>query len=371
MDDTLKKTPLYNLHLRHGAKMVDFAGYRMPIQYTGIIEEHNAVRSGVGLFDLSHMGEFVVVGEGASAFLQRMTTNDVSQIEIGQAQYTAVCNERAGILDDCVVYRFEDRYLLIVNASNIEKDFNWFESHLADDVSLTDRSDDYSLVAVQGPRSRELLLMAADEEREISSLQFYRHCNATIGGVEVICARTGYTGELGYELYIEGEGADRVWTALSEQEVDFEVKPVGLGARDTLRMEMKYCLYGNDIDEGTNPLEANLGWITKLDNNDFIGKDALVEIKSNGVERKLVGFEISGRGIARHGYEVLANGTVVGDVTSGTHSPSLGKSIGMAYVESHCAAIGQELTINSRGRQLEATVVKTPFWKKGTSAQKV
>ena len=371
MDDLIKKTPLYGLHLRNGAKMIDFAGFKMPIQYTSIIEEHNAVRSGLGLFDLSHMGEFVIAGTGSIPYLERMTTNNVSQLEIGQAQYTAVCNEHGGILDDCVIYRFEGHFLLVVNASNIEKVFDWFENHLSDEGSITDRSDDYALIAVQGPRSCELLLIAAGEGTEISTLQRYRHCSATIGGVELTCARTGYTGELGYELYIEGDGAEKVWTVLAEQDVDFEVKPVGLGARDTLRLEMRYCLYGNDIDEDTNPLEAGLGWITKLDSDDFIGCEPLRKVRAYGIDRKLVGFEISGRGIARNGYAVTANGSAIGHVTSGTHSPSLGKSIGMAYVESSYASTGNELTIDSRGRELEAIVVETPFWKKGTATQNV
>ncbi|MEE2877038.1 MAG: glycine cleavage system aminomethyltransferase GcvT, partial [Candidatus Neomarinimicrobiota bacterium] len=353
-------------------KMVDFAGFRMPIQYSSIIEEHNAVRSGVGLFDLSHMGEFVVSGDEAVPFLQRMTTNDISQVEVGQAQYTAICNERGGIIDDCVVYRFEDHFLLVVNASNIEKDFDWFERHLSDKVSITDRSKDYCLIAVQGPRSLELLLKATDKSKEaVESLPFYCHCTVTIEGLDVICARTGYTGELGYELYLDGGGADRIWSALSDQDMDCQAQPVGLGARDTLRLEMKYCLYGNDIDEETNPLEAGLGWITKLDKGDFIGGEALREIKSKGLERKLIGFQISGRGIARHGCEVIADGTTVGHVTSGTHSPSLEKSIGMAYVETGYSFVGSKLTIDSRRRQLEATVVKTPFWTKGTAARAV
>ena len=348
--------------------MVDFAGFKMPVHYTSIIEEHNTVRNGVGLFDLSHMGEFAIAGAGAIPYLQRMTTNDVSQLEVGQAQYTAVCNENGGILDDCVLYRFEAHFLLVVNASNIDKVFDWFEIHLADEVSTTDRSDDYSLVAVQGPRSCELLLMAASEETQISSLHRNRHCKANIGGVELTCARTGYTGELGYELYIECDEVEKVWTTLAEQDVDFEVKPVGLGARDTLRLEMKYCLYGNDIDEETNPLEAGLGWITKLDSDDFIGCEPLRRLKADGLDRKLVGFEISGRGIARKGYAVTENGSAIGHVTSGTHSPSLGKSIGMAYLESSYASVGKELTIDCRGRQLEAIVVETPFWKNGTVA---
>ncbi|HHZ98296.1 MAG TPA: glycine cleavage system aminomethyltransferase GcvT [Candidatus Marinimicrobia bacterium] len=369
--ETGKRTFLYDYHLSLGAKMVPFGGFEMPVQYSGIIDEHTSVREAVGLFDLSHMGEFVISGRGASSFLQRVTTNNVATIQTDQAQYTAICNENGGIIDDCVLYRFSDHYLLVVNASNIEKDLGWLESNLQGEVSLKDRSDDFSLVAVQGPKSLELLSKVVNNTQDVRSLPFYWHCQSVVAGIEVICARTGYTGELGYEIYVDGGEAEPVWDILLEEGASLGVKPVGLGARDTLRLEMKYCLYGNDIDEKTNPIEAGLGWITKLEKGDFIGKAAIAKVQSNGPERKLIGFELLDRGIARHGYSAMFNGNTIGSVTSGTHSPTLGKSIGMAYVDSSHASTGSELKIDIRGKVMPAKVVKTPFWTKGTATEKV
>ena len=369
--ETGKRTSLYDYHLSLGAKMVSFGGFEMPVQYSGIIDEHTSVREAVGLFDLSHMGEFVISGSRAASFLQRMTTNDINAVQIGQAQYTAICNENGGIIDDCVLYRFSDHYLLVVNASNIEKDFGWLESNIQGEVLLKDRSDDFSLVAIQGPHSLDLMCQVVSNPEEVKSLPFYWHCESVVAGAHVICARTGYTGELGYEIYINGEEAEQVWNILLEEGASLGVKPVGLGARDTLRLEMKYCLYGNDIDEKTNPIEAGLGWITKLEKGDFVGKAAIAKVQSDGPERKLVGFELLDRGIARHGYSAIYNGNTIGSVTSGTHSPTLGKSIGMAYVDSFHASTGTELEIDVRGKVIPATVVETPFWTKGTATKKV
>ena len=371
MGETGKRTSLYDYHLSLGAKMVPFGGFEMPVQYSGIIDEHISVREAVGLFDLSHMGEFVISGSRAASFLQRMTTNDINAVQIGQAQYTAICNENGGIIDDCVLYRFSDHYLLVVNASNIEKDFGWLESNIQGEVLLKDRSDDFSLVAIQGPHSLDLMCRVVNNPEEVKFLPFYWHCESVVAGVHVICARTGYTGELGYEIYINGEEAEPVWNILLEEGASLGVKPVGLGARDTLRLEMKYCLYGNDIDEKTNPIEAGLGWITKLEKGDFVGKAAIAKVQSDGPERKLIGFELLDRGIARHGYSAICNGNTIGIVTSGTHSPTLGKSIGMAYVDSFHASTGTELEIDVRGKVIPATVVETPFWTKGTATKKV
>jgi aminomethyltransferase len=367
--ETGKKTSLYDYHLSLGAKMVPFGGFEMPVQYSGIIDEHLSVREAVGLFDLSHMGEFVISGSRAASFLQQMTTNDINAVQIGQAQYTAICNENGGIIDDCVLYRFSDHYLLVVNASNIEKDFGWLESNIQGEVLLKDRSDDFSLIAIQGPHSLDLICQVVSNPEEVKSLPFYWHCESVVAGAHVICARTGYTGELGYEIYINGEEAEPVWNILLEEGASLGVKPVGLGARDTLRVEMKYCLYGNDIDENTNPIEAGLGWITKLEKGDFVGKAAIAKVQSDGPERKLIGFELSDRSIARHGYSAICNGNIIGIVTSGTHSPTLGKSIGMAYVDSFHASTGTELEIDVRGKVIPATVVKTPFWTKGTATK--
>ena len=371
MGETGKRTSLYDYHLSLGAKMVPFGGFEMPVQYSGIIDEHTSVREAVGLFDLSHMGEFVISGSRAASFLQRMTTNDINAVQIGQAQYTAICNENGGIIDDCVLYRFSNHYLLVVNASNIEKDYGWLESNIQGEVLLKDRSDDFSLVAIQGPHSLDLMCRVASNPEEVKSLPFYWHCESVVAGAHVICARTGYTGELGYEIYINGEEAEPVWNILLEEGAPLGVKPVGLGARDTLRLEMKYCLYGNDIDEKTNPIEAGLGWITKLEKGDFVGKAAIAKVQSDGPERKLIGFELLDRGIARHGYSAIYNGNTIGSVTSGTHSPTLGKSIGMAYVDSFHASTGTELEIDVRGKVIPATVVETPFWTKGTATKKV
>ena len=369
MDQVGQKTALYDTHIALGAKIVSFSGFLMPLQYSGIKDEHNSVRNSVGLFDLSHMGEFTVSGKDSMSFLQRMTINDLSRVHVGQAQYSAFCNKLGGIIDDCVIYRLKDCYLLVVNASNISKDFNWLLQNLQaeEDVSIKNKSKNYSLLAVQGPLSLDLLQRLGKTSEVIGSLPFYHHCFTNIAGVDVICARTGYTGELGYELYIEDSSVKTVWNALMKKGSDLNIQAIGLGARDTLRLEMKYCLYGNDISEITNPLEAGLGWITKFEKGNFIGKDKLIQIKTEGIKRKLIGFQVSDKRIARNGYKVMRNGKTVGHVTSGSHSPSLLKSIGVAYVKSNCSEIGSNLTIDARGRELKATIVRTPFWTKGTS----
>ena len=362
----MKKTTLYNHHIEKDAKIVSFAGFAMPIQYSGIIDEHNTVRNSVGIFDLSHMGEFEISGKGAEVFLQKMTINDVANLEIGQAQYTAMCTNEGGIIDDCVLYRNEVFYLIVVNASNIEKDFLWLNKHLEENVSLIDASDDTTLIAVQGPESKELLKKVLDDGSVIDSLKFYHQGTITFNGKQVLCSRTGYTGELGYEIYWKGEGASNLWDALLVAGKEFDAKPIGLGARDTLRLEMKYCLYGNDIDESTNPIEAGLSRITKLDKGSFVGRKALDKVKENGVSRRLVAFKMSEKGIPRKDYIVFSNNIKIGIVTSGTLSPSLKSGIGMAYVNIPFVKVGTEMQIEIRGKLLQAKIIKPPFWMKGS-----
>lgn len=356
----IKKTGFYQLHQQAGGKLVEFAGYYMPIQYRGIMEEHRRVRSTVGLFDVSHMGEFIVKGPQAEAFLQKITINDVSKLAVKQVQYSAMCYEDGGIVDDLLVYRFPDHFLLVVNASNLDKDWEWANRHLMSGVSLENISDACSLLALQGPKAPETLkkLTAID----LDAMPFYWLDEGEVDGVNMMVSRTGYTGEIGYELCFPTEHSEKIWKALMKAGEEFTIEPIGLGARDTLRLEMKYCLYGNDIDATTNPLEAGLGWITKLNKGDFIGRDALLKVKADGLKRKLVGFDMPGRAFPRHGYAIYANGARVGTVASGTFSPSLEKGIGTGYVPVEFAAIGTALEIEIRNARMPAKVCETPFY---------
>ncbi|MEE9167458.1 MAG: glycine cleavage system aminomethyltransferase GcvT [Candidatus Neomarinimicrobiota bacterium] len=362
----MKRTFLYEKHLDLGARMIPFAGFEMPLQYSGIIEEHTAVRSSVGVFDLSHMGELEISGPGAKAFLQKMTINDVSEVTQGQAQYTAMCLEDGGIIDDCVLYRLDNGYLLVANAVNIEKDFHWLKEHMQRDTRLVDVSRETTLIAVQGPKSRELLTRLTTVPEPLNTLEYYQHKTLALDGVEVLCARTGYTGELGFELYIKEDGTKRVWDGILAAGSAIGIRPIGLGARDTLRLEMKYCLYGNDIDETTNPLEAGLGWITKPEKGDFVGKKAILNVRKEGPARRLVGFEMTEVGIPRKGYILSAKGEEIGTVTSGCYSPSLRRGIGMAYVRKDASRPGTPIEVSIRGRSIHAEVIRAPFWKKGT-----
>lgn len=368
MADTteLKSTPLHDVHQRLGARMVPFAGYHMPVSYAGIVEEHRAVRERVGLFDVSHMGEFTLAGPRALEAVQRVTVNDASGLAVDQAQYSAMCREDGGILDDCVVYRTaEDRYMVVVNASNVEQDRAHVLAHLpADGVEFADRTEAVALLAVQGPRALELVAPLADVE--VSDLPFYWKRDGRLAGVETMFSRTGYTGEDGFELYVPREGAEAVWEALAGAGGGFGLAPCGLGARDTLRLEMKYALYGNDIDEDTNPYEAGLGWIVKLDAGDFTGRDALARIKAEGRARALVGFRVAGRGIPRPGYPVRLDGEAVGEVRSGTSSPTLGYGIGTCYVPAGRSKAGTPLQVEIRGTAHAAEIVKTPFYTGGS-----
>ncbi len=354
-----KKTPFYDFHVAAGAKMVDFAGYLMPVRYDGDIAEHMRVRTGVGMFDVSHMGEFYVTGEGALGFLQQVTVNDVSKLETGQAQYSAMCKEDGGIVDDLIVYRYPDKYMLVVNASNMEKDFAWLTAHCPSNAKLENVSEQIALLAIQGPKALDLVQSMT--KTAVAAIRFYWFAQGEIAGVPVTISRTGYTGERGYELYFDARNAPAVWNEVMRKGETFGLGLCGLGARDTLRLEMKYCLYGNDIDETTHPLEAGLGWITKLKKGDFIGRDVLMKAKETGLKRKLVGLEVEGKVPARHGYEVHAEGRRIGQIASGTFSPSRQRAIATAYVEAAFSENGTVLHVQARGRTLNARVVPTPF----------
>ncbi|HEX8695507.1 MAG TPA: glycine cleavage system aminomethyltransferase GcvT [Longimicrobium sp.] len=363
---TLQRTPLHEEHLKLGAKMVPFAGYEMPVQYpAGITAEHNAVRTAAGLFDVSHMGEFEVRGERALEFVQHVTTNDASRLEVGQAQYSTLLNEDGKILDDLLVYRFPGHYMLVVNGANREKDFAWV-SRFVDrfGVELADRSDDIALLALQGPKAEPILARITDED--LPSIRYYHFREGTVDGVPAVVSRTGYTGEDGFELYVASEHGARVWRRLLEVGAGDGLVACGLGSRDSLRLEMGMALYGNDLDEGRTPLEAGLGWVVKLDKGDFVGRGALVRQKEEGVKTRLVGFRLKERGFPRHGYPVRVDGRDAGEVTSGISSPTLGVGIGMAYVPAGAAKPGTEIGIVIRDRAIPAEVVKPPFHTTGT-----
>ncbi|NOX18040.1 MAG: glycine cleavage system aminomethyltransferase GcvT [Chlorobi bacterium] len=360
----MKLTKFNKVHHELNAKMVEFAGYEMPVQYHSIIAEHKAVRNSVGVFDVSHMGEVIIKGEKALNFVQKITTNDASKLTEGRVQYSAMCYKDGGIVDDLLVYKIaDDEFMLVVNASNIEKDFAWMNENNEFGVELLNRSDEISLLAVQGPNSKATLDKLVDEPID---LEFYHYKRGKLAGFEMIISRTGYTGELGYELYFEGseEDAEKLWKEIFEAGKEFDVQPAGLGARDSLRLEMGYCLYGNDVDKTTNPLEAGLGWITKLKKGAFNGSDVLQKIKEEGVKRKLVGMISEERAFPRHGYEISVDGKIIGRITSGTVSPMLGKPIAMGYVEKEYSAEGTKLNFLIRGKEIPATIVKPPFVKK-------
>ncbi len=358
---TLKQTAFLDIHRRLGGKIVEFGGFEMPVQYSGIIEEHRRVREAVGVFDVSHMGEFEIRGPGALDFVQRMTTNDAAKLAPGGVQYSAMCYDDGGIVDDLLVYHRGDHYMLVVNAANCAKDFAWLSSHRPGDATLTDRSDEVSLLAVQGPKSLETLapLTTAD----IAGLAYYHHLRGTLAGVEMTISRTGYTGELGFELYFPSDRAtgEKVWNAVMEAGKKFGIAPIGLGARDTLRLEMGFCLYGHDIDQTTNPIEAGLGWITKTDKGDFVGRGPIMSVKAAGPPRKLVGFVLGDKAFPRQGYQLVAGGKQIGTVTSGTFSPVLDRGIGMGYVETAMAKPGTPLAVVIRNREVPGTVVRFPF----------
>jgi aminomethyltransferase len=360
-----RRLPLYDAHVELGAKVVDFHGFSMPVQYAGIQEEHRTVRSAVGIFDISHMGEFEIWGNEAFDFVQRVMTNDVGSLKTYQVLYSGLCYEHGGLVDDLTFYRFPDHYLMVVNASNIEKDFDWLQQHVTGDVELRNRSDEFGLIALQGPRAEEVLQPLTGTELE--KIGFYWFAPGEVAGCPMIISRTGYTGEDGFELYIDDpESLKTVWDALMEQGAAAGIAPVGLGARDSLRLEVGYNLYGNDIWEETTPLEARMGWTVKMDKGDFLGRSALERQKEEGVLRQLVGMRLEGRFFPRHGYRIHHGDREVGQITSGTVSPTLGTPIAMGYVPSELAAEGTSLQVDCRGSYAEATVIKPPFYTQGS-----
>ncbi|WP_438972943.1 glycine cleavage system aminomethyltransferase GcvT [Polaribacter sp.] len=360
----MKNIALHKVHEKLGAKMVPFAGFNMPVQYEGVTAEHLTVRESVGVFDVSHMGEFLVSGENALALIQKITSNDASKLEIGDAQYSCFPNKENGIVDDLICYRIkEDQYLLVVNASNIEKDWNWISKYNEEfGAGLRDLSDEYSLLAIQGPKAVEA--MQSLSSLDLADIPFYKFKVGDFAGIEnVIISATGYTGSGGFEIYCKNEAVEQIWNSVFLAGAEFGIQPIGLAARDTLRLEMGYCLYGNDINDTTSPIEAGLGWITKF-TKDFVNSEALAKQKEEKPSRKLVAFELNERGIPRQGYDIVDNeGTRIGNVTSGTMSPSLSKGIGLGYVTTPFTKPGSQIKIQIRKKTIPATVVKLPFYK--------
>lgn len=359
----MNNTALTEKHIALGAKMVPFAGYNMPVTYEGINAEHATVRNGVGVFDVSHMGEFILKGENALDLIQRVTSNDASKLYDGKVQYSCLPNHDGGIVDDLLVYRIDEKtYMLVVNASNIEKDWNWIQQFNTNAVEMHNISDKTSLLAIQGPKAADALQTLTDVD--LASMEYYTFVKGTFAGVDnVVISATGYTGAGGFEIYFDNEHADKIWDAIFEAGKAQNIKPIGLGARDTLRLEMGFCLYGNDIDDTTSPIEAGLGWITKF-SKPFTNSEALQAQKEAGIQKKLVGFEMIDRGIPRHDYEIAdADGNIIGKVTSGTQAPSLQKAIGMGYVAKDFSKEGTEIFINIRNTPIKAKIVKFPFYK--------
>lgn len=359
----MKNTALTEKHIALGAKMVPFAGYNMPVTYEGINAEHATVRNGVGVFDVSHMGEFILKGENALDLIQRVTSNDASKLYDGKVQYSCLPNKDGGIVDDLLVYKIDDKaYMLVVNASNIEKDWNWIQQFNSKDVEMHNISDQTSLLAIQGPKAADALQTLTDVD--LASMEYYTFVKGTFAGVDnVVISATGYTGAGGFEIYFENQYADQIWDAIFEAGSPYNIQPIGLGARDTLRLEMGFCLYGNDIDDTTSPIEAGLGWITKFSKS-FTNSEALLAQKEAGIQKKLVGFEMIDRGIPRHDYEIAdAEGNIIGKVTSGTQAPSLQKAIGMGYIAKDFTKEGTEVFILIRNTPIKAKVVKFPFYK--------
>jgi len=360
---SMKNTALTQTHEALGAKMVPFAGYNMPVQYEGVNAEHETVRNAVGVFDVSHMGEFLIEGEHALELIQKVSSNDASKLTVGKAQYSCLPNDDGGIVDDLIIYKIkEETYLLVVNASNIEKDWNWISSKNNVGATMRDLSEGYSLLAIQGPKAIEA--MQSITSHDLSAIKFYNFVVGDFAGIEhVIISATGYTGSGGFEIYCKNSEVKQIWDKVFAAGADFGIKPIGLAARDTLRLEMGYCLYGNDIDDTTSPIEAGLGWITKF-TKDFTNSEALKAEKERGPERKLVAFELDERGIPRHGYDIVdGNGNKIGIVTSGTMSPSLGKGIGLGYVPTIFSEVNSKINIQIRKNAIPATIVKLPFYK--------
>lgn len=366
MNETLRRTPLYEEHRRAGGKIVPFAGWEMAVQYpAGITAEHKLVRTAAGLFDVCHMGELEIHGPQALDLVQHVTTNDASKLAVGQAQYSVICQEDGGAVDDCIVYRFPDHYMIVVNASNAVKDREWIARFVPKfDARLIDRSDDTGLIALQGPLSQQIL--ARLTEADLDAIGYYHFAEGEVAGVKAVISRTGYTGEDGFEIAVPADETANVWRRLLEAGAPEGIAPIGLGARDSLRLEMGYILYGNDLDERRTPLEAGLGWVTKLDKGEFIGREALQQQKATGVRDRLVGFVLRERGFPRHGYEVRVDGEPAGEVTSGVHAPTLEQGVGLAYVPVEASRPGTLIDVMVRGKAVPAEVVRPPFYKEGS-----
>ncbi len=360
----IKSTPFTRINEQAGAKMVEFAGYNMPIQYRSINQEHLKVRKSVGLFDLSHMGEFFVKGDKALEFIQKMTTNDAASLRMNQVQYSSLPYPEGGLVDDLLVYRLPDQYLLVVNAANIDKDWAWLVEHKPAGVELTNRSDDFGLLAIQGPHAEPVMAKLTDYD--LSKIGFYESALSRICGKETLFSRTGYTGEDGFEIYCDPSIAEELWQRAMAAGKQFDVEPIGLGARDSLRLEMRYMLYGNDIDRTTNPIEAGLGWICKPEKGEFIGRDKIVAMKEDKPKRKLQSLVLKEKAIPRHGYPIFVGNENVGHVTSGCFSPSLEMGVALGYVDSKFGKIGETVDIDIRGKRVAAEVVKGAFYKQGT-----
>jgi aminomethyltransferase len=356
-----KKTAFYDMHVQHKGRIVEFAGYLMPIQFQGIVAEHLKVRSSVGVFDVSHMGEVIVTGKDALKFTNYITTNDVSQLALNQVQYSTMLYPDGGIVDDLLVYRLADRYFLVINAANTNKDVDWIVKNKRWDVDIKNVSDEIAQLAIQGPKAEPVVQKLVTIP--LGSIKYYWACETKIGGFDVILSRTGYTGEDGFEIYTKNENGPKLWDMTFAAGQEFGIEPIGLGARDTLRLEMKMALYGNDIDQTTNPLEAGLGWVVKLDKDNFIGKDALAKIKAEGMKRRLVAFESRGKGIPRPHFAITKDGRELGYVTSGTFSPSLKKGIGLGYVDIPAHEPGSILAVKGKPETFDVEVIKPPFYK--------
>lgn len=362
----MKKTPLCNVHEKLGARMIDFSGWYMPVQYSSIIEEHKAVRENVGLFDLYHMGEFWLTGKDAMKNVQKIVTNDIEALSDRQIAYTPMCRPDGTIVDDLLVYRWNEyKFLLVVNAANLDKDFAWIKSQLEGEVELSNDSDPTGLIAIQGPNA-EAVLQKLTRQR-LKAIKFYWFTTGKVAGVECIISRTGYTGEDGFELYYPAEKSEELWNALMEAGKDVGISAIGLGARDTLRLEARLMLYGNDIHDGTNPIEANLNWTVKFSKGAFNGSDVMKQQKDNGTSKTIVGFELGKGPAPRHGYPIVKDGKIVGEVTSGTMAPTLKKNIGLGYVPPALSAIGTTFDVEIRGKNYPATVIETPFYSRKRS----
>ena len=360
----MKKTPLYDWHLLNSNNIVPFGGFLLPVYYSSIVEEHLNVRNKAGLFDVSHMGEFIISGPASEEFMQLVTINDVSKLRTGQAQYNAMCDENGGIIDDVIIFKKDNEFMMVVNAANIDKNFDWLESLMIEGVVLKNKSMDFGLIAIQGPASRKILQSLIKED--ISNLKFYHFIDGVdIGGNETLLSRTGYTGELGYEIYARPESLRKIWENLMEVGNEYGLLPAGLGCRDTLRMEMNYLLYGNDIDLNTGPIEAGLGWITKFDKGDFIGKESIIQSK-NKISKRIFCFSMLDRAIPRNGCQILHDNMLIGNVTSGTMSPMIKNGIGIGYIKKSHYKLDSRISINIRGNLKKAKIIKPPFYRHGS-----